>query len=214
VVWDLKALTVEAQQYRTISAFAKGNKAAYSAALRQGLVDQVCGHMKRGKRANGHWLNKVNTAQEALKYRNKAEFQANARGAYGAALKNGWLDDICAHMEQTNAPRGYWHSKENCRIEALKYRSRSEFGKRSSGAAHAAAEHGWFEEICSHMPTPQNQPAGYWSKDRCHEEAIKYQRTSDFQKKSNGAYDIARNSGWLEEITSHMARPYRPRKPR
>lgn len=36
---------------------------------------------------------------EALKYLSKKEFVINNRNAHDAAWKNGWLDEICSHME-------------------------------------------------------------------------------------------------------------------
>ena len=47
-------------------------------------------------------------------------------------------------------------------------------------------------------------PRGYWTKERVLREASKYKLRSDFQKGSRGAYDRARDMGWLDEVCSHM----------
>lgn len=47
-------------------------------------------------------------------------------------------------------------------------------------------------------------PKGYWTKERCKEEALKYFYRSDFQKKSKSAYQIAYRQKWLQDICSHM----------
>lgn len=44
-----------------------------------------------------YW-NKERCRLEALKYSNRSEFSKQSNGAYTAALKNGWLDEICKHM--------------------------------------------------------------------------------------------------------------------
>jgi hypothetical protein len=212
--WDVAALKEEARKYGSISEFARKNKAAYNAALRQEIVDEVTVHMKRRKLRNGHWQDKEACREAATKYRTRSEFQKKAKGAYFSAFREGWLDEICVHMDTGRHLDGYWNVKENCRAEALKYKSRSEFRKHCSGAVHAAIRHGWLEEICAHMPKVSNRPQGHWTKERCSEEARKYESVSKFHKESNGAYDIARKNGWLEEITSHMKKPYKPRATR
>ena len=44
------------------------------------------------------------------------------QGAYDAAKRNGWLDQICGHMV-SRKPIGYWMNMEAVRNEALKYES-------------------------------------------------------------------------------------------
>jgi len=51
----------------------------------------------------------------------------------------------------TKKQDNHWKSKENCRIEALKYKSRNEFNKNSSGAYNNSWSNGWLDELCSHM---------------------------------------------------------------
>lgn len=43
-------------------------------------------------------------------------------------------------------------TKELCQIEALKYKTRSEFKKHDEATWRASHRHGWIDEICSHMP--------------------------------------------------------------
>ena len=48
------------------------------------------------------------------------------------------------------------------------------------------------------------KPAGYWSKERCQKEALKYDKRWGFGKSSRVAYEMARKNGWLDDICSHM----------
>ena len=56
---------------------------------------------------------------------------------------------------------------------------------------------GWLDELCPHMKT--KKPNGYWTKERCAEEALKYETKSEFQKNSGGAYRAALKHNWLRE---------------
>ena len=46
------------------------------------------------------------------------------------------------------------------------------------------------------------KPNGYWTKERCREESLKYNSITDFKKVS--AYSISVNKGWLDYVCSHM----------
>jgi hypothetical protein len=47
-------------------------------------------------------------------------------------------------------------------------------------------------------------PNGYWTKERCHEEALKFKYKIDFRNNSASAYVISRKNDWLDEICNHM----------
>lgn len=94
--------------------------------------------------------NKFNCHQEALKYKTRNDFRINSSGAYDAAYRNGWLNDITKHMLKYRKYEGYW-TKENCFIEALNYKTRTNFARKSSGAYDAAYRNNWLNDICKHM---------------------------------------------------------------
>lgn len=43
-----------------------------------------------------------------------------------------------------------------------------------------------------------------WTFDRCHKEALKYNKRKDFEVNSKAAYAAAHRHGWLNEICKHM----------
>jgi hypothetical protein len=92
---------------------------------------------------------------------------------------------------------------EKCKEEALKYKSRSEFKINSPGSYSSSLEHNWIDKICSHMISTQ-KPTGYWTFDRCREEALKYKSKVEFSNMNNGSFSAAYRKGWLDEICSHM----------
>jgi hypothetical protein len=140
--------------------------------------------------------------EEALKYNSRSEFKKNSGSVYNVSWKNGWLDEICSHMVELHKPNNYW-TKERCQEEALKYNSRSEFRKNSGSVYNTSWKNGWLDEICSHM-VELKKPAGHWTKEKCQEEALKYNSRNEFNKNSRGAYKASHKKGWLDEICSHM----------
>jgi hypothetical protein len=83
----------------------------------------------------------------ALNFNNKKDFITAHKGAYIFALRRGWKDDICSHM---NINLIYW-TREMCREEALKYKTKKEFRENSPKAYAHAQQNGFIEDICSHM---------------------------------------------------------------
>lgn len=149
--------------------------------------------------ARKYW-NKQLCAEEALKYKTKTDFNRGSVGAYTHALKHGFLDEICSHMEVKWQRK--WSNKDVCRKEALKYQTRSEFQYKSNGAYTYAMRHYFLDEICNHM---ENHHEIKWnSKEACAKEALKYKRRIDFARDSNSAYTYALKHGFLDEICSHM----------
>lgn len=45
-----------------------------------------------------------------------------------------------------------------------------------------------------------------WNKNACINEAKKYTKISDYQKKSKSSYNTALKNGWIDEVCSHMRR--------
>lgn len=151
------------------------------------------------QKKSGYWT-KEHCAEEAKKYQNRSSFCKGSNGAYTAALKHSWLDEICSHMEIRWKKR--WTSKELCAEEAKKFNNRKEFAEFSSGAWAAAQQKGWLDEICSHMEVRWQKK---WdTKAKCAKEAKKYKNRTDFQRYSPGAWNAANKHNWLDEICSHM----------
>jgi predicted GIY-YIG superfamily endonuclease len=85
-------------------------------------------------------------AAEANKYKTRADFKKGSRGAYSAVQKNGWLDEICSHMEELKKPNGYW-TKERCADEAKKFKTRKAFRESSATACVISRRKGWMDEF-------------------------------------------------------------------
>jgi len=149
----------------------------------------------------GYW-DIENCREEASKYTSRSQFKSNCSPAYSKARKNRWLDDICSHMILLQKPNGYWNI-ERCREESLKYNTRVSFGNNCSGAYGSASRNGWLDDLCSHM-NPQKKQNGFWTKEQCREEALKYDNYKDFIENCAGAIYASRVGEWYDEITSHF----------
>ena len=153
------------------------------------------------KKKRNYWT-KEKCAEEALKYKNRKEFQIRNKGSYLTAVRNGWLNDICKHMIKPVNHNKIWF-KENCKTEALKYNTKEEFTNGSLGAYKAAYKNKWLDEICQHM-TSLRMPNNFWTKELVIKEALKYNTRQEFRKNSRFAYCAASKNDWLGEVCQHM----------
>lgn len=94
-------------------------------------------------------------------------------------------------------------TKETCEKEALKYETRSDFSKGSSGAYTIACREGWIDDICGHMVLGK-APAGHWTKENVIAEARKYKTLKEFRESSNGCFTVCYKKGWENEACDHM----------
>ena len=147
----------------------------------------------------GHkkWI-KETCKEESLKYTIKKDFRTKSSGAYRVAYKQGWLDEICEHMEKsTKKPNGYW-TKDRCEEEILKYKTKTELFKNNQTIHQVIKKNGWYELYDNLIIT--NKPNGYWTKDRCKEESLKYKTKTEFKKNSGSAYNSMHRNGWKEDL--------------
>jgi hypothetical protein len=195
---------------KTRKEFGVKYSSVYQYARKYGWLDEICSHMSLRHKPNGYWT-KERCHEEALKFNSRWEFEKGCGRAYEISRRNGWLNDISSHMKQpnpNNKPYGYW-TKERCHEIALTCKTRKEFGVKYNRPYRNARINGWLDEICSHMSL-RYKPNGYWTKERCHEEALKYKSRKEFQSKCSGGYGVSFKNGWLDEICTHMIPKTRP----
>ncbi|TMI95344.1 MAG: hypothetical protein E6H08_06920 [Bacteroidetes bacterium] len=199
IKWTKDELRKEALKYKSRVEFQKSNGTAYTAVRKNGWLKELCFHMPLLQIPNGS-LTKEVCRKEARKYQTRTQFARNSAGAYDKSRKSGWLDDICSHMTSILKPKGYW-TKEKCKTEAWKYKTRTEFQKNSPRAYDISHQNGWLNEFCSHMKL-QKLPNGYWRDDKeaCRKESLKYKNRSEFSLRKNAAYVSAKENGWLNEF--------------
>ncbi len=158
----------------------------------------VLNEAKAGAIGGGLKWNKKKCLQESLKYKKRTIFAKESGSAYNSARINGWLDEICSHMNVIEKkPKSYW-TKERCEKEVVKYNSKKELYKKSPGAYMSMLNNNWLHELCPHMRTKKSN--GYWTKEKCLEEALRYNSKQEFRKNNESAYVIALKNKWLIEV--------------
>ena len=145
--WFKNNIATEARKYNRRQKFKKGSQGAYSAAIKQGILDEVCSHM-----GSDRWT-KLKLVKVSQKYTSLKKFMNEQKGAYLYSLKNGYKDEITKHMIREIKPHGYWN-KKRCSLEAKKYSNRSDFMRKSSSAYNASLANNWVDDICIHMGSP------------------------------------------------------------
>lgn len=141
--------------------------------------------------AERNYWTKERTLEESRKYTTRAEFLKNAKGAYSAAKKHGWMEDMtwlatCHHARWT---------LESAKEEAAKYKTLHDFIKGSPGAYQASLKNGWLNE----MPWLENNRRT-WNKTEVIEESRKYKSRSEFARSNTGAYLYAKKHGMLDAM--------------
>jgi len=138
------------------------------------------------------------------KYKSLLEWKKADPKAYEFARKNNFLDDICENFGWIRIKKqsGYW-TKERCKIEALKYEGRWDWQKGHTSSYSQAKKKGWLDECCAHMES-KLKPNGYWTKEKCMNEAKKYQYKPDWKKNSWSSHSAAIKNDWYKECTEHM----------
>ena len=93
---------------------------------------------------------KEHCLEKSVQCKTRNEFRLNFNGAYSASRRNGWFQEITAHMKNIIKPKNYW-TKIRCKNKAVKCKTKMEFRRHSEGAYIKAQKSGWLTEICSHM---------------------------------------------------------------
>ena len=89
----------DASQYDGRSKWKSASPGAFQVARREGWLDQCCSHMRQRVKPKGYWTLEL-CMEESAKYSTRAEWNIRSNGSYTRALRNGWLDQCCEHMER------------------------------------------------------------------------------------------------------------------
>ena len=140
-IWIKEKCRIEALKYNRRIDFCLNSCSAYRSSLLNDWLDEVCEHMN----IRNTWT-KENCKDEALKYNTRFEFSIKSKPAYMSALNNKWLDEICEHMGNKLIKRDFW-SYDECKIDALKYKSRGDFSIKSPYAYKVSRLNKWLDEF-------------------------------------------------------------------
>lgn len=192
--WNRASCYAEAQKYKSRGEFGDKCPGAYNAARKNGWLGEYV------------WLdtlwqkkwNRETCFTEASKYNSIIEFVRGSAGAYNVARENGWLEDY-TWFKRPEAYNKKW-TRQKCAEEAKKYNTRGEFQKNSSSAYNVASRNGWLDDY-TWLEKRESKPYGYWTREKCFDEALNYRSRKEFQESAPTAYGVARVSGWLDDYT-------------
>ena len=153
-------------------------------------------YLKQMKIFHNFWT-KEQHISDAKKYFTKKEWSENSNAAYAFVSQKGWMEECCAHMKELQKPNGYW-TKERCILEARKYKTKTEWQKKSGASYVTSRKNGSYQECVKHMLIVQ-RPKGYWTKERCLVDSKRFSCAVEWKKKSSTPYSIAHRNGWWKE---------------
>lgn len=139
-----KRVAIEAaQNYATLKEFRKAKPDLYSIAYRAGLLDEI--EAKGTTRVKRKRYVKRELAEIAKGYHTRVEFQKGHPSAYQSALKQGFLDKICTHME----PQKQRWNRDTILSAAKEWQGGtiSEFIRATGGLYNKAKRLGMWEEV-------------------------------------------------------------------
>lgn len=195
--WTEETCYEEAKKYSTRVQFQRGCSPAYNKAKMNGWLDRY--YWIATPRIGDYKWNEKSCFEEAQKYSTRKAFQIGNYSAYDKARKRGWLKNYTwfANGHKIEGEKRQKWDYESCYEEAKKYKSRKDFqyGKGSGAAYKAARENNWLKDYT--WFEEKRKPAGYWTYERCYEEAKKYTQKLQFKRGSGSAYIISKRNGWL-----------------
>jgi hypothetical protein len=174
-----------AKKCKNISQLVKESSIAYKIARRNGWIKDYIWFKETIR-----WTDEK-VLELASKYSSASDFRKENSGAYDYMLKHS--------LQQPSSwkARPKW-TYDTCYSEALKYKQRSEYRKNSKTSYNVARDKGWLDDYTWLNVT--TRPRGYWTYDRCHEEAKKYKTKREFEKGSPGAYDAVITHKWMADF--------------
>lgn len=141
-------------------------------------------------------LNYENCSAAAAAFTTKRDFKAKSNPEYQWLVRNGLLDNACAHI----TPLHRALTDDNVASIAKQYTNRRAFKLGYQSAYQAARKRGILDHVCSHMSLVRR----ILTSKQIFEIASRFASRSEFVEKDRGAYQTATKRGILDEVCEHM----------
>lgn len=174
-------------KYKKLYDFRKKELNIYKTIIRYNWDDLLL-LLGRDLKEHGYWT-KEKCQEVALKYNNRIDFFKLDVSAYNKSQKNGWLDDVCSHMNGVKYKnKGYW-TKELCLEESKKYKTKQEFKNGSPSAYVYCIKNKWMNEtsLCGNKK---------WTKEMCLDIIKSCNSKYEIKKINLVVYRIFRENRW------------------
>jgi hypothetical protein len=199
----------ESQKYKDKKSFFKGNQSCYNAAKKMGVFNEACSHMPKNKCVGSkpiHFKWSLESIKkEALKYDTKSIFSKKSAGAYDAAVKNKWVDEVCKHMKVL---KNRYTNQDLINI-FKDCTSKKQAKEKNLGAYATVISRGLQSQALSHIPnrmdtSGEKSPLCKWTDQELQKIALRYKNKIIFLEKEPAAYQAAYKRKILKKICSHM----------
>ncbi len=190
VIWTKEKCQEEALKYIHRIDFKNNSESCYNASIRNKWLDEICKHMIK---------------KNSLTNRCIYVYEFSDNHAYIGLTYD--LDNRhYRHMKDTSSSVFEHFTKTNIITLPVRLTDYLPVDKASfleGEYINKYRESGWIIlNKCKPGGIGSNKIK--WTKERCHEEALKYNSKYEFRKNSNRAYIKAKNSKWLDEICHHI----------
>ena len=186
-----------AAKYGDLTEFQHKESPTYGAICRRGLVDKLCGHMKRNRKV--HWTDEE-LADVASHYDVLADFIEKEPSVYNIINSRGLNDKLCGHMKREREEHG---TKEDLAAVAAKYDDLMEFKEKEPRVYSVIHNRGYYFELTAHMKRGKKAK---WSDDELAEIASRYNSIQEFYTKDFGAFSAICKRGLIDKLCGHMER--------
>lgn len=190
-------------QYKTLREWCLSKPNDYLTACKLGVLKDISEHFGwdfKEKKYNCTIEELIPTTVGCESY---SEWRKKERTFYRLACRHNLTDELCDKVGWAKRrENGYW-TLERCIESAKNYKTVSEWAKKCSGSRSSAQDNGWMDECTEHM-VYNNKPDGYWTRERCVEEAKKYTTRKEWRATSKGSWGAAMTLKCYKECTSHM----------
>ncbi len=184
------------QQFTAIRDLRENDKVAYNAAIRMGVQEEAFKGLENGREK---WT-LATTRAAAAPFPSQQQFKRALPGAFKAAIKNGWLNEICAHMIYDVE---HWTvEKAKARVLERDYATRNEVKENDPRLYDAVYSHGWADDVFGHIPISFQ----LWTLEKVLEAAEPFETIRDFRDACPKAYDAAVTNKWLKHIRQRLKR--------
>jgi hypothetical protein len=184
--WTLAALQNEAVKYADRTGLRNGNEAAYRAALRAGVLQELLPARDGLNRGPRKWTPEA-LKTEAAKYDSFKAFALGNQAAYNAAKKHKTLFEKLFERRKI-----VWDASRLRQVAPL-FSSKSEFRNAYPGGYSAALKLGVLDELF-------NCKSVKWTSCAIKDAASEFGSKSEFAQKAPGAYAAAIRLGLIDEL--------------
>jgi len=187
-------------KYNSIGELREKDNSTYQLIQRRGLMDKLCGHLKREHRKD---LSEEELARIVSHYDTVRELREKEPSVYVIIHRRGLFDKLCGRLKRETAK--FRTDKELAEI-ASHYNVAKEFREKEPSVYAAIRERGLLEKLCGHMEREASPPL---SDDDLAKIASPYTVLKDFRGNEESAYILIRRRGLFNILCGQMKRGYR-----